>query len=109
MLAVFDRVRMLTFFMATLVVGALGMLAGCGVQDPDAPKGPPVPETRRDYSGPGTPIRFLGAGGQRFRPGADDPEYQEYLLWKEWKEYQRYLEFVKSQEENSAAGESDSQ
>ncbi len=79
-----------------LLCGMLIALSGCGAQDPDAPKGPPIPDSPRAYQGTGTPIRLFG-GGPRLRPGADDPEYQEYLLWKEWKEYQRYREFLKSQ------------
>ena len=100
---------MSVFIMAALIFGALGLMTGCGAQDPDAPKGPPIPDSPREIQSPGTPIKFFGAGGARFRPGANDPEYQEYLLWKEWKEYKRYQEFIKSERENTADEQSDSQ
>ena len=94
---IFKRFRFSVYILAAILSGLLAMLSGCGGQDPDAPKGPPIPDSPRAYQGTGTPIKFLGQQGQRFRPGADDPEYQEYLLWKEWKEYKRYQEFLKSQ------------
>lgn len=102
----FHRSRVSVYILIALLTGMLGLLSGCGGQDPDAPKGPPIPDSPRAYQGTGTPIKFFGQGGQRFRPGADDPEYQEYLLWKEWKEYQRYQEFLKSkrQQENESQG-----
>ena len=109
MFPVFHRLRVSVFIMAALIFGALGLITGCGGQDADAPKGPPIPDSPREVQSPGTPIRFFGAGGTRFRPGANDPEYQEYLLWKEWKEYKRYQEFVKSERENTADEQSDSQ
>ena len=109
MFQIFHRVRISVFIMAALIIGALGLITGCGGQDTNAPKGPPIPDSPREVQGPGTPLRFFGAGGQRFRPGADDPEYQEYLLWKEWKEYKRYQEFVKSERENTTDEQSDSQ
>ena len=109
MFPIFHRLRVSVFIMAALIFGALGLITGCGGQDTDARKGPPVPDSPREVQSPGTPIRFLGAGGKRFRPGANDPEYQEYLLWKEWKEYKRYQEFVKSERENKADEQSDSQ
>lgn len=109
MFSVFRRYKVSRYILVAFISGTLSMLAGCGGQDPDAPKGPPIPDSPRTYQGTGTPIKFLGAGGQRFRPGADDPEYQEYLLWKEWKEYKRYQEFVKSQETNSNSEQDESQ
>ena len=109
MFPIFHRLRVSVFIMVALIFGALGLITGCGVQDTDAPKGPPIPDSPREVQGPGTPIRFLGAGGTRFRPGANDPEYQEYLLWKEWKEYKRYQEFVKGERGNTADEQSDSQ
>jgi len=93
----FHRIRVSAYPLIGILCSTLIFLSGCGAQDPDAPKGPPIPDSPRAYQGTGTPIKFFGAQGQRFRPGADDPEYQEYLLWKEWKEYQRYREFLKSQ------------
>lgn len=99
------RIRLSAYLLIALLGGML-TLSGCGGQDPDAPKGPPIPDSPRAHQGPGTPIKLFGAGGNRFRPGADDPEYQEYLLWKEWKEYQRYQEFLKSQGRPSILEES---
>lgn len=102
MFPIFHRVRVSVLIMTALIVGALGMITGCGARNDDAAEGPPIPDSPREVQGPGTPIKFFGAGGARFRPGANDPEYQEYLLWKEWKEYKRYQEFVKSERENTA-------
>ena len=93
----FRRIRLAVYLLIALLGGMLTLVTGCGGQDPNAPKGPPIPDSPRAHQGPGTPIKLFGAGANRFRPGANDPEYQEYLLWKEWKEYQRYQEFLKSQ------------
>ena len=93
----FDRNRLFVNLLTALLIGSLFLLSGCGRQSEDTVAGPPIPDSPRAYKGTGTPIRLLGAGGTRARPGADDPEYQEYLLWKEWKEYQRYKEYLKSQ------------
>ncbi len=93
----FDRIRLSVNLLAAALIGSLLLLPGCGGQSKDTPPGPPIPDTPKTYTGTGTPIRIFGAGGRRARPGADDPEYQEYLLWKEWKEYQRYKEFLESQ------------
>lgn len=93
----FNRIRLSVSLLTAVLIGSLLLLSGCGGQSEDTTAGPPTPDSPRAYKGTGTPIRFLGAGGTRARPGADDPEYQDYLLWKEWKEYQRYQEFLKSQ------------
>ncbi len=93
----FDRIRLSVNLLIAVLIGSLLMLSGCGGQSEDTAAGPPIPDSPRAYKGTGTPIRLFGAGGARSRPGADDPEYQDYLLWKEWKEYQRYKEFLKSQ------------
>lgn len=93
----FDRIRLSVNLLVAVLICSLLLLSGCGRQSEDTAAGPPIPDSPREVKSPGTPIRFLGAGGTRARPGADDPDYQDYLLWKEWKEYQRYKEFLKSQ------------
>ncbi len=102
----FTRSRPSVSIFIVVLSGFLILATGCGGQKADTPPGPPIPESPRTHTGPGTPLRFLGAGGNKFRPGADDPEYQEYLLWKEWKEYQRYREFQQSMEPSEGTGES---
>ncbi len=92
-----DRFRRSKYLLITLLSGLLVLISGCGGQNPDQPPGPPIPDSPRAYQGTGTPLRLFGSQNNRARPGADDPEYQEYLLWKEWKEYQRYQEFLQSQ------------
>ncbi len=101
------RIQPSVYILIAALSGLLILATGCGTQKSDTPPGPPIPESQRAYTGPGTPIRFLGMGGNRFRPGADDPEYQEYLLWKEWKEYQRYREFQQSRNPDMQETESD--
>ena len=77
-----------------VLVFSILTVAGCGGRgDGEQATDVPIPNTPKEIQSTGTPIRFLGLGNPRFRPGANDPEYQEYLLWKEWQEYRKYLEF----------------
>ena len=44
----------------------------------------PTPTSPRQIQSSGTQVFSFGGGARRGAPGADDEEYQEYLLWKEW-------------------------
>lgn len=86
--------RLRIVFPALLAVA----LSACGLNNPDTPPGPPIPDSPREHKGAGTPL-FQFGGGNRLRGGfdADDEQYREYLLWKEWQEYQNYLLWQKNQ------------
>ena len=105
MFFIFSRLRLSVHILIALLFGMLGLLAGCG--GGNELQSTPIPDSPRAYKGPGNPIGFFGGGEKGFRPGANDPEYQEYLLWKEWKEYQRYQEFLKTQGKESITEQSE--
>lgn len=86
----------------------LGSLYGCGDRKVNQETaGPPIPDTPKGVtSDSGAPLFLFGSGGLRSRPGMDDEEYQEYLLWKEWQQYQKYQEWLRS---NQGGQPSDSQ
>ena len=99
-----------TTLIAIFTCAILALLSACGGGDKSTASNdsahPPTPDSPRAYQGKGTPLFFFGGGDlQRRRAGADDPEYQQYLLWKEWREYQKYQEWLKSRPEQSTSGD----
>lgn len=81
---------------------ALMLLSGCGAQNNNGSPHPPNPDSIKGEENPGTPLLFFGGGSDRGSVGADDPEYQDYLLWKEWQQYQKYQEWLRSKGGHSA-------
>lgn len=47
------------------------------------------------------PVADTYGGGPA--PAIDDPQYQEYLRWKEWQEFKRYQEWKEKQAGGAAA------
>lgn len=86
-----------SLILTAVAVLLLGSLYGCGDrQGGSETTGPPIPDTPREVSpDAGSPLFLFGRGGLRERPGEDDAEYQEYLLWKEWQQYQKYQEWLR--------------
>ncbi len=102
------------FVLIALISFFLAFLSGCGGGGNSSGSGspedkfPPAPDSPRAHQGGGTPILFFGGGAGRGAPGADDEEYQEYLLWKEWQQYLKYQQWLRDQA-NSPSEESESQ
>ena len=90
------------FVLIALMSFFLAFLSGCGGGDSSdsgnsEDKFPPSPNSPRAHQGGGTPILFFGGGTRRGTPGADDEDYQEYLLWKEWQQYLKYKQWLRDQ------------
>jgi hypothetical protein len=101
------RFKFSHFVLIALTSFLLAFLSGCGGGD-SSKSGPPTPTSPRDIQSSGTPLLFFGAGAGRRTPGADDAEYQEYLLWKEWQQYLKYKQWLRDQA-NSPSEASESQ
>jgi len=102
---------LLTAMAASLILLIAGCGGGGGNDDEDKSPHPPSPDSPRTYQGKGTPLLFLGGGSNRGTVGSDDPEYQDYLLWKEWQQYQKYQQWLRlnEKEPKSPGTESESQ
>ena len=74
-------------------------VTGCGKTDGEQQSSSGSRTSPRDYQGKGIPFRLFGSRELRGNPGADDREYQEYLLWKEWQQYQNYQKWLQSRNE----------
>ena len=90
-----------------LVASLTVALYGCGLQNEDTPPGPPIPDTHREVSGPGTPLFLFGQGNRIRGFDIDDEEYREYLLWKEWQEYQNYLKWQRNKQQGQPSSQSE--
>ncbi len=108
------RFKISHFVLIALTSFFLAFLSGCGGGGDSSESGgsvdrvPPTPTSPRDIQSGGTPLLFFGGGAGRGEPGADDEEYQEYLLWKEWQQYLKYKQWLRDQA-NSPSEESESQ
>ena len=96
------RFKISHFVLIALTSFLLAFLSGCGGGDSSesggsADKGPPTPTSPRQIQSSGTQVFSFGGGARRGAPGADDEEYQEYLLWKEWQQYLKYQQWLRDQ------------
>ena len=100
------RFKFSHFVLIALTSFLLAFLSGCGGggggdessgSGGTVDKGPPTPTSPRQIQSSGTSIFSFGGGAGRGTPGADDEEYQEYLLWKEWQQYLKYKQWLRDQ------------
>ena len=92
------RFRFSHFVLIALTSFLIAFQSGCGGSGGTVDKGPPTPTSpKQTHQGEGIPIFSFGGGAGRGAPGADDEEYQEYLLWKEWQQYLKYKQWLTDQ------------